>query len=87
MSESNDAFLNALNDLAVGKEACDAINEFTRWQMYRLYHIPARYFLNPDLQEHLQPLADELGKHGYIDLDRDGQPCCLSGNTPVLRKQ
>lgn len=64
--------------------AADAISNFTRDRMYRLRHIPMRYYLSEAESVHLNALYDEINKRGYIALDTDGKPCVLSGKEPVL---
>ncbi len=81
--QNTDALFKALSDPANEKLAIDAISEFTRDKMYRLRHIPARYYLLEPITT-LKIMYKELNKKGYIDLDRDGKPCCLTNLKPVL---
>jgi hypothetical protein len=57
----------------------DAVHEYTFGQIYRLYHIPTRYYCGDYGPDILRRLCQELYEKGRIDLDRKGQPCCLSG--------
>ena len=51
--------------------------------MWRLWHVPFKYHL-PNVAGGEQ-LYRELNEKGYIDLDRDGEPACLSGKPAVLK--
>jgi hypothetical protein len=63
----------------VSAELSAALTDYTVESMYVLRHIPTKYFLEED--GHLFPvMAKELNEKGCIYLDRDGQPCCLTGN-------
>jgi hypothetical protein len=66
-------------------EASKAMHDFTLEQMYRLWHIPMKYFIDQDAAA-LETLSTELLKHGHIDLDAAGTPCCLSGRPSVLNQ-
>jgi hypothetical protein len=66
------------------KKAVDAVNAFTREFMWRLWHIPFRYYLPGGKSGDFEKLAAEIDASGYIDLDADGEPCCLSGKPPML---
>lgn len=85
-----DADLNAAvmalleDDGPLVREAEAACVSFTREKMYRLYHIPMRYFLDPALEAAQYTLWQEIGRCGCIDLDAAGKPCVLTGKPPVL---
>lgn len=90
--EINAADAAIFEKLCSGAEprAMDAVDEFTRDKMWRLRHIPMKYYLPPedgDADKSGEVLADlygEMSKYGYIALDKKGEPCVLSGNEPVL---
>lgn len=68
-------------------EMSNAAYSYTRDYMYRLRHIPTRYYLPPvppEREGDLTILYEEMAKYGYIALDADGQPAVLSGKSPVL---
>jgi len=65
-------------------EACEAVSAFTREKMYRLHHIPNKYYLPTAKPGDLKRLYEELNKVGHIDLDEHGEPACLSGKPAVL---
>lgn len=78
-------FLDALEEMGqdtVQQPALRAVNDFTRRKMFRLYHIPAKYIFSGDTEAR-SLLTKELGQQGYISLDREGEPCVLSGNPPA----
>ena len=83
-----DALDNAGPDLV--DKAVRAIYKFTQAKMYALEHVPTRYYLPPEDGDEeaalgrLATLYYELGKHGRILLDQDGEPCCLSGKEPAM---
>jgi hypothetical protein len=76
-------------DSEVKEQAQQAINDYTRHQLYSALHIPAKYILDAaappfadpeDLAvRRLKRLCDEMEERGLIRLDKDGEPCCLSG--------
>lgn len=67
------------------KKAEEALRAYVLWKVYVLYHIPFKYFLpNCPEHEHLGTLAEELDSKGHIQLDRDRNPCCLSGEEPAV---
>jgi len=87
--DTRDRMLVALQN--AGPEVAEALNEATREEMHRLRHIPARYFIpsatagviDSTQRADLLKLDAELYEKGFIDLDKDGEPCCLSGNPPA----
>lgn len=82
----NDQVLARLNKAIRSSNSLqDAMDDWTRETMWRLRHIPARYFIMAELRQHLDKLANELARNGYIDLDADGQPACISGKPAVLQ--
>ncbi len=75
------------------RDAAAAVGNYTRMKMYRLWHIPNRYFIPPtdpaklpEYEETFSKLVTELNRAGCIDLDRDGEPACLSGKPAVLQE-
>ena len=68
------------------ERSCKECADYTRQVVYRLHHIPMRCFLDAieGNTEQFEILAKELDTHGYIDLDLNGNPCCLTGKPPVL---
>jgi hypothetical protein len=80
----NDALFAELKKPGMGSKACDAVNAYTREKMWRLFHIPARYFIIPDLRDDFRTLAGEINEKGCIDLDEDGQPAVLTGKIAKL---
>jgi hypothetical protein len=67
--------------------ARDIINRFTRERMFRLEYVPNIYYLDPARADDCRKLLKELAIKGYIDLDKDGKPCVLSGEPPVLKEE
>jgi len=65
-------------------EACEAVSAFTREKMYRLHHIPHKYYLPTAKPGDLKRLYEEMNTVGHIDLDEHGEPACLSGKPAVL---
>ena len=76
------AHADLLSQLCEGQASSElsaALDDYVMESMYVLRHIPTKYFLEED--GHLFPvMAKELSEKGCIYLDRDGQPCCLTGN-------
>ena len=75
-------------------EAQKAAADYTRSCLRYIHHIPTRYFLPPVRPEDTEKanadfrkLAEELGAKGYIELDCDGEPACLTGKPPYGTKQ
>jgi len=91
--DPNGSLIAAL--MANETEAVAAITEAVREEMHRLRHIPTRYFIagvdpiagtkeqKQAARDALLKLDSELDSKGFIDLDKDGEPCCLSGNPPA----
>lgn len=76
----------------VDQSIVDAVTRWTRIKMWRLWHIPMKYFCppppgqEPEYEENFAKLWQTIHEVGYIDLDDQGQPCCLTGNPPHLAK-
>ena len=69
-----------------GPSGFDAVTEWTRQKMYRLLHVPARYYLPEADPAAFNTLAAERAAKGRIDLDATGEPCALSGRPPVIKE-
>lgn len=84
----NEKFFEILKDAKpVSEAAVDAVCQFTRNRMWRLDYVPAKYFLPGHPQEELLKLYRELALFGYIALDGDGNPCCLTGRDPKIPRE
>jgi hypothetical protein len=83
----NEHLWQLLADLGKEKDAIDAVNRFTVEKMFRLYYVPNIYYLDPTLTDDCSKLLKELAINGYIDLDKNGKPCVLSGEPPVLKEE
>lgn len=85
---TNAAFWDSLEDLTRNDRcATDAVNEYTLDAMWRLWHIPFKYYLPGANPDDLNKMYEEIGKVGYMDLDKDGLPCCLSGQPSVIEER
>jgi hypothetical protein len=82
----NDTLFKNLENMSTEQiqEAGDAVRTYTRFKMYSLHHIPARYLIMEEEQKHLVALCYELNTTGRILLDRDAKPACISGRRPGL---
>ena len=65
------------------KKNMNAISDWVRQRIYVLHHIPTKYFL-PGHDAAFSQLVVELNARGCIHLDKDGEPCVLSGQPPVI---
>jgi len=79
--------------------AISAVNCRTREFLWRIYHIPLKYLMPPipvsedgvidaeaeaEADRQFSVLKGQLQAKGYISLDRNRAPACLSGEPPVL---
>jgi len=92
MSEWDTVIATLLADTPAAKSLSDyagsCIAAFTRDKMHRLRHIPMKYYFPPEHggdPQKFSIMQHEINTKGFIDLDADGEPCCLSDKPAVLR--
>jgi hypothetical protein len=80
----NEELFNQLATPGLNHDAVKAVRDFTLLKMYRLNHIPAKYYMPGAKPGTLKTLVKEMNTKGCIDLDEDGEPAVLTGKTPKL---
>jgi hypothetical protein len=84
----NEAFFKLLEGVPpINKGMVDAVCQFTRNKMWRLDYVPSKFFLPGCPPGELAKMYRELALFGYIALDGDGNPCCLTGRDPKIPRE